>query len=46
MCVTTDLSLLPLFSKAFEKVVYDSLYNHVINTISGSQRGFVKSRST
>ena len=33
------ISLLPLFSKVFEKVMYDSLYNHVRNTISGSQHG-------
>ena len=26
--------------------MYDSLYNHVHNTISGNQHGFVKCRST
>ena len=39
-------SVLPVFSKVFENVVYDSLYNHVRNTISVSQHGFVKCRIT
>ena len=46
VCNYRPIPLLPLFSKVFEKVVYDSLYNHVRNTISGSQHGFVRCRST
>ena len=46
VCNYKPISLLLLFSKDFEKVVYDSLYNHVRNTISGSQHGFVRCRST
>ena len=32
VCNYRPISLLPLFSKVFEKLVYDSLYNHVHNT--------------
>ena len=46
VCNHIPISPLPLFSRVFEKLVYDSLYNHVCNTISGSQHGFVKCRST
>ena len=46
VCNYRPISLLPLFNKVFEKVVYDSLYNHAVNTISGSQGGFVRCRST
>ena len=47
MSVTTDLSLYYRYLlKFFEKVVYDFLYNHVRNTISDSQHGFVRCRST
>ena len=46
VCNHRPISLLPLFSRVFEKLVYDSLYNHVRNTISGSHHGFVKCRST
>ena len=44
VCNYRPISLLPRFSKVFEKVVYDSLYNHVRNTF-GHQHGFVKCRS-
>ena len=40
------ISLLPLFSEVFEKAVYDSLYNYVINIISGSQHGFLNLLTT
>ena len=47
MSITTDVYLFyRLFSKVFEKLVYDSLYNHVRNTTSGSQHIFVKCIST
>ena len=46
VCYYRPNSLLPLFSNVFENVIYDSLYNHVRNTISGSQHGIVKCRST
>ena len=46
MSVTTDLSLFYCYLVVFEKVVYDPLYNHMRNTISGSQHGFVRYRST
>ena len=42
VCNYIPISLLPLFSKHFEKVMYD----HVRNTISGSQHGFARCRST
>ena len=47
LCIRREVTklltyLLPLFSKVYEEVVYDSLYNHVRNTISGSQHGFFK----
>ena len=43
MSLTTDLSLLYRYLVEFLR---NSLYNHVCNTISGSQHGFVKCRST
>ena len=44
ICNYRPFSLLSLFSKVFEKVMYDSLYIHVRNTISGGQHGFVRCR--
>ena len=42
------ISLLPICSKVFEKIIYDTLYAHVIENklISWRQSGFIKSDST
>ena len=40
------ISLLPLFSKVFEKVVLTSIQSHVYSAISNHQHGFIPGRST
>jgi hypothetical protein len=40
------ISLLPLFSKVFEKSVSVFIYNHVKHAINPAQHGFMKNRST
>mgnify|MGYP002172651834 CR=1 FL=1 len=42
------ISLLPIFSKVFEKVIFTSLYSYLIsnNLISDKQSGFIKGDST
>ena len=45
VCDYIPISVLPLCNNVFEKVVYDSLYNHMRNTISDSQHGFMKCRN-
>ena len=42
------ISLLPIFSKIFEKLIFTSLYNYLIgnNLISKKQSGFIKGDST
>ena len=39
------ISLLPIFSKVFEKAVFPHIYNHVQNSLDINQHGFVKGRS-
>ena len=40
-----SVSLLPLFAKILEKVVYDQLYRHVEPALCNEQHGFVPGRS-
>ena len=40
------ISLLPLFSKVFEKVIYNKVFNHIKPFIDENQHGFVSGRST
>ena len=40
-----SVSLLPLFGKVFEKVVYDELMRHVSPVLSDAQHGFLPRRS-
>ena len=40
------ISILPKMSLAFERIIFDNLYNHIRNKICTSQFGFVKKRST
>ena len=40
-----SVSLLPLFAKILEKVVYDQLYRHVAPALCNEQHGFVPGRS-
>ena len=40
-----SVSLLPLFGKVFERVIYDSLYAHVCHCLSPAQHGFIPHRS-
>ena len=42
------ISLLPIFGKLFEKMIFKSLYNHLIQNdlISSKQSGFIKGDST
>ena len=40
------ISLLPIFSKVFEKAVFPHIYNHVQNSLDINQHGFVKGHST
>lgn len=40
------ISILNIFSKILEKVVYNNIYQLIINGIPSAQHGFVKSRST
>lgn len=47
-CLPTNyrsVSLLPLFSKVLERVVYSSLFNHVKPVLSSQQHGFMPKRS-
>ena len=40
-----SVSLLPLFGKILERVVYDQLYQHVSSTLCNEQHGFIPRRS-
>ena len=40
-----SISLLPLFGKVLERVVYDQLFRHVSSVISAKQHGFMPKRS-
>ena len=40
-----SISLLPLFAKILEKVVYDQLFRHVAPVLCNAQHGFVPGRS-
>ena len=40
------ISLLSIFSKVFEKLIYKRLYQHISNSIAPQQHGFVCRRST
>lgn len=40
------ISILTNFSKIFERVLYQQMYNHVISLVSPNQHGFITGRST
>lgn len=40
------ISILNTFSKIFEKIVYDQIYDTIINGVSQTQHGFLRGRST